>query len=70
MVLPLIPSFGGLITYVICVGLVDGCYVVLIPILNATLAGADSAVLAWGFLSGFSSIFFTAGPPLAGMLYP
>ncbi|KAJ8315671.1 hypothetical protein KUTeg_007821 [Tegillarca granosa] len=69
MLLPLIKSFEGIIVYVLCVGLVDGCYVVLLPVLTATLVGADNAVLAWGFLVGTSSITFTLGPPVAGALY-
>lgn len=66
MMLSLITSFGGLVVYVICIGLVDGCYVVLLPLLTATLVGEDKAVLAWGFLVGACSITFTIGPPVAG----
>lgn len=68
MLLPLLKSFGGISAYVICVGLVDGCYVVLLPVLTATLVGVENTVLAWGFLVGASSITFTAGPPLAGII--
>ncbi|XP_052089277.1 uncharacterized protein LOC127726021 [Mytilus californianus] len=69
MLLPLLKSFTGIAAYVICVGLVDGCYVVLLPVLTTTLVGVDNTVLAWGFLVGTSSVTFTAGPPLAGALY-
>ena len=48
------------------VGLVDGCYVVLLPILTTSLVGLENSVLAWGFLIGTSSITFTLGPPVAG----
>ena len=66
MLLPLIKSFGGIVAYVVTIGLVDGCYVVLLPILTMSLVGAENAVLAWGFLVGTSSITFTLGPPAAG----
>ncbi|CAH1798541.1 unnamed protein product [Owenia fusiformis] len=69
MLLPLIKSFPGLIIYVICVGLVDGCYVVLLPVMTSALVGADNTVLAWGFLIGTSSFTFTLGPPVAGWLF-
>ncbi|XP_067676408.1 uncharacterized protein [Haliotis asinina] len=69
MLLPLITSFGGLAAYVIVIGLVDGCYVVLLPLLTCSLVGSDKAVLAWGFLIGTSSITFTLGPPVAGFMY-
>ncbi|XP_071152330.1 monocarboxylate transporter 12-like [Mytilus edulis] len=69
MLLPYLKSFTGISAYVICIGLVDGCYVVLLPVLTATLVGVDNTVLAWGFLVGTSSVTFTAGPPLAGALY-
>ena len=66
MLLPLIKSFGGLIAYVISVGLVDGCIVVLMPVLTTTLVGAEHKVVAWGYLVAISSITFTLGPPTAG----
>lgn len=69
MLLPYLKSFTGISAYVICIGLVDGCYVVLLPVLTATLVGVDNTVLAWGFLVGTSSVTFTAGPPLAGNLF-
>ncbi|XP_071115322.1 uncharacterized protein [Haliotis cracherodii] len=69
MLLPMITSFGGLAAYVIVIGLVDGCYVVLLPLLTCSLVGSDKAVLAWGFLVGASSITFTLGPPVAGFMY-
>ena len=53
--------------YVVVVGLVDGCYVVLLPILTTSLVGIENSVLAWGFLIGTSSITFTLGPPVAGL---
>lgn len=55
-----------IVLYVVIVGLVDGCYVVLLPILTASLMGLENSVLAWGFLVGSSSITFTLGPPTAG----
>lgn len=66
MLLPLITSFGGLAAYVVCVGLVDGCFVVLLPLMTAALVGSDKTVIAWGFLVGASSVTFTLGPPVAG----
>lgn len=69
ILLPLLKSFVGISIYVVCVGLVDGCYVVLLPVLTATLVGVENAVLAWGFLTGTSSITFTAGPPIAGIYF-
>ncbi|KAL5010182.1 hypothetical protein ScPMuIL_012487 [Solemya velum] len=69
MLLPLIKSFGGIIAYVIVVGLVDGCYVVLLPLLTASLVGPENTVLAWGFLVGVSSFTFASGPAIAGALY-
>ncbi|KAL5010815.1 hypothetical protein ScPMuIL_013120 [Solemya velum] len=69
MLLPLITSFGGIIAYVIVVGLVDGCYVVLLPLLTSSLVGPENTVLAWGFLVGVSSFTFASGPAIAGALY-
>ncbi|XP_050391773.1 monocarboxylate transporter 10 [Patella vulgata] len=69
MFLPFIQSFGGLLSYVVFFGMVDGCFVVLLPLMTCSLVQADKAVLAWGFLSGTSSITFTLGPPIAGFLY-
>ena len=67
MLLPLIKGFGGLVAYVIFVGLVDGCYVVLLPVLTSTLIGSgNDSVLAWGYLTMVCSITYTLGPPVAG----
>ena len=66
MMLPLIKTFAGLVIYVILVGLVDGCFVVMMPLLTLTLAGVENKVLAWGYLVGVSSVTFTLGPPVAG----
>ncbi|XP_067671755.1 monocarboxylate transporter 10-like [Haliotis asinina] len=68
MILPSIESFAGLLTYSIVLGLVDGCYVVLLPILTSSLIGADKAVLAWCFMSCVCSLTFTLGPPVSGFL--
>ena len=68
MILPFIKSFPGLVTYVVIVGIVDGCFVVLLPVLTATLAGVERAVVAWGFAIGASSVTFTLGPAIAGWL--
>ena len=68
MLLPLLTTFGGLLVYVIVLGLVDGCFVVLIPVLTTTLMGAEQTVLAWGFTEGCSALTFTLGPPIAGWL--
>ncbi|KAI0237666.1 Monocarboxylate transporter 13 [Lamellibrachia satsuma] len=68
MLLPLIRSVPGLVGYVVFVGLVDGCYVVLLPVLTSTLF-VEQRVLAWGFLAGVNSITFTLGPPTAGWIY-
>ncbi|OWF53663.1 uncharacterized protein LOC110446130 [Mizuhopecten yessoensis] len=69
MLLPMIKTFSGIAVYVIVVGLVDGCYVVLLPVLTTSLMGAENTVIAWCFLVGTSSITFTLGPPVAGALY-
>ncbi|XP_060079659.1 monocarboxylate transporter 3-like [Ylistrum balloti] len=69
MLLPMIKTFSGIVAYVIVVGLVDGCYVVLLPVLTTSLMGPENTVLAWCFLVGTSSITFTLGPPIAGALY-
>ncbi|XP_069134062.1 monocarboxylate transporter 3-like [Argopecten irradians] len=69
MLLPMIKSFAGIVVYVIIVGLVDGCYVVLLPVLTTALMGPENTVIAWCFLVGTSSITFTLGPPVAGALY-
>ncbi|XP_053397672.1 uncharacterized protein LOC123552153 [Mercenaria mercenaria] len=69
MVLPLITSYTGIVLYVITVGLVDGCFVVLLPIMTASLIGIEKSVVAWGFLIGTCSVTFTLGPPVAGALY-
>jgi len=69
MMLPLIKSFEGIIVYVIMVGLVDGCFVVLLPVLTTAFIGIEDTVLAWGFLVGTASITFTMGPPIAGNVY-
>ena len=66
MLLPLITSFTGIILYVVAIGLVDGCYVVLLPVLTATLLTGENVVSAWGFLIGTASVTFTLGPPVAG----
>ncbi|XP_071108045.1 monocarboxylate transporter 13-like [Haliotis cracherodii] len=69
MILPCIESFAGLLAYSIVLGLVDGCYVVLLPILTSSLIGADKAVLAWCFMSCVCSLTFSLGPPVSGFLY-
>ncbi|KAK3097753.1 hypothetical protein FSP39_012826 [Pinctada imbricata] len=69
MLLPLIKSFTGIIAYVLVIGLVDGCYVVLLPVLTSALLTGENIVSAWGFLIGTCSITFTLGPPVAGALY-
>ena len=67
MLLPLIKSFVGLVCYVIFTGLVDGCYVVLLPVLTTTLVGSgNDSVLAWGYLTMVCSFTYTLGPPVAG----
>jgi len=69
MILPCIKAYWGLMIYVICAGLVDGCMVVLLPVLTTTLMGAENKVVAWGYLTGVSAITFTIGPPTAGWIY-
>ncbi|XP_041352590.1 uncharacterized protein LOC121371038 isoform X2 [Gigantopelta aegis] len=69
MFLPMIKSFSGLAAYIVIVGLVDGCYVVLLPLLTCSLMGSEKMVLAWGFLIGTASFTFMLGPPVAGFLY-
>ena len=69
MFLPLIRSFAGIATYIVIVGLVDGCYIVLLPLLTCSLMGSEKMVLAWGFLIGTASFTFTMGPPVAGVNY-
>ncbi len=66
MMLPLIRYFPGLVSYVIIVGLVDGCYVVLLPILSTALIGAENKMLGWGLLVTVASVTYTVGPPVAG----
>ncbi|WAR07024.1 MOT10-like protein [Mya arenaria] len=66
MVLPLIKSYPGIVAYVVTVGLVDGCFVVLLPIITAQLMGIENSLLAWGFMIGTCSLTFTLGPPAAG----
>lgn len=66
MMLPMIRSFTGIILYVVIIGLVDGCYVVLLPVLTVSLMAGENSVTAWGFLIGTSSVTFTLGPPVAG----
>lgn len=68
MMLPMIRSFTGIILYVVIIGLVDGCYVVLLPVLTVSLMAGENSVTAWGFLIGTSSVTFTLGPPVAGKL--
>ena len=69
MFLPVIRSFVGLVCYVVLAGLVDGCYVVLLPVLTTQLVGLENRVMAWGFLVAMSSVTFTLGPPIAGTLF-
>ncbi|KAL4232930.1 hypothetical protein ACF0H5_007618 [Mactra antiquata] len=69
MLLPLIKSYIGIVMYVVTVGLVDGCFVVLLPIMTTALMGIEKTVIAWGFLIGACSVTFTLGPPVAGALY-
>ena len=66
MLLPLCRSFASVLIYVILVGLVDGCYVVLLPTLTEAFTSEDNKVAAWGVLNFFCSISFTLGPPVAG----
>ena len=66
MLLPLCRTFGAIIAYVTLTGVVDGCYVVLLPTLTEAFTGEDKKVLAWGILNFFASITFTLGPPVAG----
>ena len=66
MTLPALRTFSVLMGYVVCMGLVDGCYVVLLPILTCSMVDDKKAVLSWGFLAGTTAVTFTMGPPIAG----
>jgi MCP family monocarboxylic acid transporter-like MFS transporter 10 len=69
MLLPMIKSYGGLIAYCTVHGLVDGCFVVLLPIVTSKLVGSEKASVAWGFLVAVCSLTFMTGPPMAGKKY-
>ncbi|ESO89208.1 hypothetical protein LOTGIDRAFT_83181, partial [Lottia gigantea] len=69
MFLPLISSYDGLLVFIIFFGLVDGCFVVLLPLMTCSLVRTDKVALAWSFLICSSSITFTLGPPVAGFMY-
>lgn len=68
IVLPLIRNFPGLVCFVLLLGLSDGCYSVLLPILTTTFCGQDRTLLGWGVLNLMCSVTFTLGPPVAGKL--
>ena len=52
--------------YVIVIGLLDGCYVVLLPTLTEAFSGNENKFLGWGFLNLVCSVSFTMGPVTAG----
>lgn len=68
MMVTISKGMGGFIVYVIVLGLVDGCNVVLLPLLTRSYAGDCNVPIAWGMLNGVSSITFILGPPVAGEL--
>jgi len=69
MLLPLITNFWGILAYVLVMGMVDGCYVVLLSILTLNLMGADNHVVAFGYLTCANAITFMIGPPVAGWIF-
>ncbi|ESO84236.1 hypothetical protein LOTGIDRAFT_94870, partial [Lottia gigantea] len=69
MILPTITSFAGLLPFIAFLGLVDGCYVVLLPMVTCSLVDYNDAILAWGMLAGTCSLSVTIGPPAAGALF-
>ncbi|XP_078618122.1 monocarboxylate transporter 10-like [Branchiostoma floridae x Branchiostoma japonicum] len=68
LVLPACSTFGGLVTCVLLLGLFDGCFVTLLPILTVDLVGVENMSLAWGFTLGSCSVSFILGPPTAGWI--
>ena len=62
----LFTTFEALMCYVVFVGFVDGCYVVLLPTLTEAFTCEDQKVVAWGILNFFASVTFTLGPVVAG----
>lgn len=66
MFLPFIKSYAGLIFYVVILGLVDGCFVVLLPTMTIRLLGSEKASIGWSFLTGVAGITFALGPFVAG----
>ncbi|XP_078700203.1 monocarboxylate transporter 10-like [Branchiostoma floridae x Branchiostoma belcheri] len=68
LVLPACSTYGGLVTCSVLLGLFDGCFVTLLPILTVDLVGVENMSLAWGFTLGSCSVSIILGPPTAGWI--
>ncbi|XP_031565580.1 monocarboxylate transporter 10-like [Actinia tenebrosa] len=62
-------SYIGFVSYMVVFGIFDGCFVVLLGVLCADIAGIDKVAAGMGVQFFFMAITCTAGPPLAGIVY-
>ncbi|EDO46207.1 predicted protein [Nematostella vectensis] len=62
-------TYGGLITYVVALGILDGSYIGLMSIVTLEIVGFSKISPAWGILFFCQSFTYLLGPPAAGLLY-
>lgn len=67
ILLPSMPTEGGVLAYVIILGLVDGGMEILLPVMTLDLVGNENMTIAWGCLLAVISCS-AAGPPIAGAI--
>ena len=66
---PLLSSYPWLASYALLYGFLEGCYVVVLPVVTTDIAGKQEAANALGSLFLILSFPLMAGPPLAGWIY-
>ncbi|XP_039274276.2 monocarboxylate transporter 10-like [Styela clava] len=67
IIFPSIPSEGGVLVYVLILGLVDGGIEILLPVMTLDLVGNENMTIAWGCLLAVISCS-ALGPPIAGAI--
>ena len=66
---PLLSSYAWLASYALLFGFLEGCYVVVLPVVTTDITGKQEAANALGSLFFLFSFPMTVGPPLAGWIY-
>jgi len=62
-------TYYGLVTFVLIMGLFDGCFITMFGPIAFQICGPKGASQGIGFIFGLNSLPLTIGPMVAGMLY-